>query len=450
MFNKYLAFLFKPINATLISVYRIIFGLFMIYEMVFYYQVDFTFQFMSGPQVLFPYEGLHFLKPLPIAYLKIIHVGLLASAVLITLGLFYRFAITFFFLGFTYFTFIDNTLYNNHLYLIAMIAFFMIFIRADKKYSLRSYFSKNNKKELVPAWNQYLLIFLISLPYFFGGIAKLSSHWLDTDLSKIIIEDSKNKFIFTILSEKIAPYFLSYGGLIYDLIIVFLLLYKRTRWLGVLLVLLFNTINGTYLFGDIGLFPWFMICSTILFFNAEKFGNFFDTLFLKKHIVQEDENNLTINNYTFINKFTAIFILFFVILQILLPFRYHLFTKNPEWTGIASKFSWRMKMQSKGITKFDMRMIDRDRGDTLNVKGRTFLSANQYSHIAENPKNFIHLAKYLEKVVEKKYKVKNPIFNADVLVSFNGRKPQYMFSPHLDLLDEKAVSGNSWILPLKN
>ena len=108
----------------------------------------------------------------------------------------------FFFLGFSYFSFIDKTLYNNHIYLIALIAFIMIFINADKKYSVHSKFFKKNKSNKVPAWNQNILIFLISLPYFFGGVAKLSSNWLNTNLVQNIIEQSKGAFLFQPLSRK--------------------------------------------------------------------------------------------------------------------------------------------------------------------------------------------------------------------------------------------------------
>ena len=158
----------------------------MCYQMIVYYNLDYTYQFMAGPEILFPYRGLEFMQPLPIFYLKIIHFLLLVSSLLIILGIWYRYAIVFFFIGFTYFSFIDITLYNNHIYLFSLISFVMIFLDADILYSLRRKKIKKELKNYIPAWNQYLLIFLISLPYFFGGIAKLSSNWLHTDLTKIL------------------------------------------------------------------------------------------------------------------------------------------------------------------------------------------------------------------------------------------------------------------------
>ena len=130
-------FLFKPINPSIVSIYRIIFGCFMCYQMLVYYNLDYTYQFMAGPEILFSYRGLEFMQPLPILSLKIIHFLLLVSSLLVILGIWYRYAIVFFFIGFTYFSFIDITLYNNHIYLFSLISFVMVFLDADILYSLR-------------------------------------------------------------------------------------------------------------------------------------------------------------------------------------------------------------------------------------------------------------------------------------------------------------------------
>ncbi|MGB0789541.1 MAG: HTTM domain-containing protein, partial [Marinirhabdus sp.] len=261
-------FLFKPTDPTVVSLYRIIFGGFMIYQMIYYFQLDYTFQFMAGPQLVFGYEGLPSLPVLPLGVLKIIHVLLLISTICITIGFWYRAAMGVFFIGFTYFSFIDKTLYNNHLYLISLIAFIMFFSKADAAYSVRA--KRGRHIPFLPAWNQYLLIFVIALPYFFGGIAKLSSNWLKTGLVRELLTATPNSFIKRLFSEDVLVAFVTYGGLVYDLVIVWLLLFKRTRVIGVILVFVFNVTNNSFLFNDIGIFPFFMIASTILFFGPTK------------------------------------------------------------------------------------------------------------------------------------------------------------------------------------
>ena len=51
-------------------------------------------------------------------------------------------------------------------------------------------------------------------------------------------------------------------------------------------------------------------------------------------------------------------------------------------------------MQSKEIIDFKMYLIDRSNNATGNIEAETYLTANQLKHIAEDPHNFITLAKY--------------------------------------------------------
>lgn len=464
MNTKLLHFLFKPKDASIVATFRIIFGCFMTYQVFNFIKIDFVFQFMTGPEILFPYQELSFLKPLSKSTLKILNLGLLFSAIFITIGFLYRYAMIFFFVVFTYFIFIDTTLYNNHLYLIALIAFVMIFINADKKYSVKSILSKNKKLNFIPVWNQYLLIFLISLPYFFGGIAKLSPNWHNTNLSQIILDSSRGSFLNSMFSDHILSLLIIYGGIIYDLLIVFILLNKRTRIIGVILVLIFNLTNNFILFNDIGIFPFFMICSTILFFNTTKLSRFLERLFNKKvnkeelneieETIEENEIEKSENppelKWNLSKKLVSLLIILFVIFHLAMPFRYLLYTDNPEWTGIGSRFSWRMKMQSKEITDFNVTMTDKLSGDVMDIDIAPFLTTNQAAHIADDPYNLIYLAKYLKQKALKKYKNVEPTINIDLKVKFNGLPTQAIFPNTLELtqIDENNNTDDSWMLPL--
>ena len=60
-------------------------------------------------------------------------------------------------------------------------------------------------------------------------------------------------------------YFYSYGGLLLDLLAVPLLLWRRTRLLTFVALILFH-INNAYMF-SIGIFPWLMIAATTIYFD---------------------------------------------------------------------------------------------------------------------------------------------------------------------------------------
>jgi len=473
MIDKIQKLLFTQIDASVVSLFRIVFGCFMVYQMMYYFQIDYTYQFMAGPQLLFSYPGLSFMQPLPLGILKIVHVALLLAAVLIAIGLWYRYAITFFFIGFTYFSFIDITLYNNHIYLIALLAFVMIFIDADRKYSISARRTKTHPILKIPAWNQYLLVFLIALPYFYGGIAKLSSNWLDTNLVSIMVDASGASTLSNLFSKEVLVGFLKYGGIVYDLGIVFLLLFKRTRLLGILLVIIFNYTNHSLLFDDIGIFPFLMICSTILFFNAEKVNDFIQSFKNKEKankvskkeakrlrklskktasaseiVAQPTEQLFTRTaKQTWVTVCLGVFVLF----HLLFPFRYILVTNNPEWSGQGSRFAWRMKMQAKEVISFNMTIKDNATGATGPIEAKTFLSTNQSMHLLEEPYNVIQFAKFLKPKIEKEYNIKDPSIMADVVVRFNGLPPQPLISPAVDLtqVNERAFAKHEWVVPLR-
>ena len=66
--------------------------------------------------------------------------------------------------------------------------------------------------------------------------------------------------------------FITYGGLLFDLFIGFLLFYKRTRLFAFILVIIFNTMNYFLFLGnsEIGVFPFIMIATLILFMSFDQ------------------------------------------------------------------------------------------------------------------------------------------------------------------------------------
>ncbi|MEP2935349.1 MAG: HTTM domain-containing protein [Gilvibacter sp.] len=449
MASKLDKLLFSPTDISVVSIFRIVFGAFMVYQTSYYFSIDYAHQFMSGPEFLFSYEGLEFIRPMSHGVLKVINIGMIVAAVLITIGFLYRYATVFFFLGFSYFTLIDKTIYNNHLYLIMLLALVLIFIPAANKYSIKALLSKKTLARVVPSWNQYLLAFLIGLPYFFGGIAKLSPNWLSTNLVKEIVSSSQSSFLTELFPQNILIGFLKYGGLIYDLGIVFLLFYKKTRWLGLALVVIFNLSNHSILFNDIGLFPFLMIASTILFFDAQKVGSFTDKMLRRIGLVitKNQAPPATINTSSLVKGL----VLAFVVFQLVFPLRHHFLTSNPEWTGVAQRFSWRMKLQSKNLVVFNMQLVDQTGAKSVPVQAKTFVTANQYIHLVEDPFNLIALSKYISKQATEKGVIENAKVFADVQLIFNSKQIQPLCDTSLDLttINASKINNEAWIKQLR-
>lgn len=444
--------LFKETNASTLSLFRVLFGALMIYQMVYYFRIDYVFQFVDGPEFLFQYPWLPFFGALPLVVLKVLYFGLLISAIMIMLGWFYRYAMIFFFLGITYLSFVDKTLYNNHMYLISLICFVMLFMEADNKYSLKA-----TNKKTAPAWNVRLLQFLLVLVYFYGGLAKLNIDWLNGSIPSVMIDEAKGG---SFLSKNTLVALLSYGGVAFDLLIGFILLWKRTRWLGFALVIAFNLINAKFLFDDIGLFPYFMICSTILFFAPKKVGEWVNKILpskkqakVKKRKAKQSEPKTALPNvWTSVQKRTAIGLGIFVIFHLIWPFRSHLFTSNPEWTGHGSRFAWRMKMQTKKAETFKMTITDGPDGAPQEIDYQSFLSLNQRKQLLTDPFLIVQFAKYLREKAIRKGMATDPIIKATVMVSYNKRPAQLYIDPNTDLtkVDMSPFADyEKWIMPLQ-
>jgi vitamin K-dependent gamma-carboxylase len=440
--------LFARIDATQLALFRIIFGLFMLYQTIYYIKIDYTFQFISGPELLFPYYYLQWLGRPPNPILLAALYGMLLSTVLIVLGLFYKPAMTFFFVTFSYFSFIDTTIYNNHLYLISLIAFVLIFMQANKKFSVTS---RNESDWSVPNWNICMLRFLFGISYFFGGVAKLLSRdWLSGTLPAIIV-NSVDSIVFDYVDRRYCIFIVTVGGIVYDLAIVFLLLHSTTRKFAMVAVLLFNLSNGLVLFDDIGLFPYMMIASTIVFCRPSDVAGWTRRLGGARHQATSGKSrrgeSVVWTSRTIV---VAAMISIFTLFHILFPLRFVTMSENPEWSGQGSRFAWRMKMQSRAVVAMDVNVTDGVSGASTIVDYRSFVSANQLLHLIEDPFAVVQLAKYLGHKSRRRG-VKDARVTARIEVSFNGRAPQLMIEPNVDLtrVDISPFVKHNWIVPLE-
>jgi vitamin K-dependent gamma-carboxylase len=360
--------------------------------------------------------------------------------------------------GMTYFMLIEQSHYNNHFYLFIMLAAVMCFVDADKMYSIKKKKSTDNK---VPYWHHLILLFLLFVTYFYGGIAKLSGEWLSGRLPTALVDNlPPANGLKSALGAKGFTVLLQYGGPIFDLSIGFLLLYKPTRWFAVIGVIIFNYINGSVLFSDIGHFPLFMVLATVLFFESDFFENIFGreekavSKKTKKIKKKEAAQRTTVaavtsvwtTKHTMISSALAVFVAF----QLLMPFRHHLYKGIPEWTGENSRFSWRMKMQSNDIKKFELKFKDLVTQEEVQIPFTQHLTGHQLQQIATDPNYVVQLAKYFKRTVTGR-DMTNIVVRADLELSFNGRKVQKMINPQIDLSEIDPREGNTnWIIPLKD
>ena len=73
---------------------------------------------------------------------------------------------------------INQAIYLNHYYLIALLAFLLVISPAGRAYSLDARHRPDLRVDRIPAWMLFALRLQIGVVYFYAGVAKLNSDWL--------------------------------------------------------------------------------------------------------------------------------------------------------------------------------------------------------------------------------------------------------------------------------
>ena len=409
MKNSWWLTLFNPVDISSLVYFRIIFGLVMMWEAAKYFENRWITNYWILPEFNFPYPFFEWVTPWSGQgmYIHVAILGLLA--LFITLGLFYRISITLFFLGFSYIFLLDEANYLNHFYLVILISFLMIFLPLNRKWALDLLIWPKLESDNTPAWTLWLLRFQIGVPYFFGGVAKLNLDWFQGEPMRLRLAKRMDfPLIGQFFDQEWMVYLYSYGGLFLDLLAMPLLLWRRTRLLTFFLLLLFH-LNNAYMF-SIGIFPWFMIAATALYFdpawpkliwdNMRSGANHWRILSVisaiglafvailslvgtEKVVFEQDlVERITINiepipiiiaasagilliwalagklstAKTLVNttnlptrgmKFVGIGLLIWCSVQILVPLRHYLYPSNVHWTEEGHRFAWHMMLRDK-------------------------------------------------------------------------------------------------------
>ncbi|MGV7221094.1 MAG: HTTM domain-containing protein [Nitrospinales bacterium] len=445
--------LVRPVDSSTLGAFRIIFGCLMVWSTLKYFNMGWIQTDLIAPKIHFPYELFPWVTPWPGDGMYYHFAFMALSALFIAIGLFFRISAILFFFTYTHFFLIDKTYFNNHYYFICLLGFIFCFTNAHHWMSLDNLWQKKQKSaptiKTVPYWNVLLIKAQIFIVYFFGGIAKLNLDWLKGEpmrhwLEKTAIKDSIPELISNFLKSEFAAYFFSYGGLIFDLAIGFLLINKKTRLLAIFFLLIFN-ITNSFLF-SIGVFPFLMIGATIIFFEPETPRKLFLKLFSRSYT-----NTIYESQKPRFQKSAMIFVSIFLAIQVLVPFRHFLYEGYAGWTEEGRLFAWRMKLSSKSKCHLKIQVTRPDTGQTWPIVLKEHVTFRQYARMCRSPQMVYQFANILGAKLIKEG-IENPVINANTSISFNFRPPQPIIDPATNLMavDNSIFQHAHWILPLKH
>lgn len=417
---------------------------------------NWVYEMYIDPQFYFGYLGFEWVKPFPGNWMYIPFFIFIISALGVFLGAFYRISSFFLFLSFTYVELLDKSNYLNHYYFISLMTFLLLFVPANRSFSLDVYWGKVKELTHIPIWNVGIFKFQLACVYVFAGIAKIEKDWLiQAQPLQIWLQAHRDMPIFgVLLAKKWIAYFFSWFGCIYDLSIVFFLLNQRTRIFAYIFVIIFHFVTWYLL--PIGIFPWVMILSTLIFFSSEFHENILN--YLRRKLFKQNDFELKASVVDFKRtNLISVFIFCYVLLQIIVPFRYILYPGNLFWTEEGFRFSWRvMLMHKEGMATFYVK--DKKTGGEIEVKNCDFLCPTQVDQMATQPDMILQYADYLKQKFSdttlvygsKKIKLQNPSIHAEIYVGLNGRKKQLFVSKKHDLTAiEYNLQHRYWLEPFK-
>ncbi|MEW4925211.1 HTTM domain-containing protein [Algibacter sp. 2305UL17-15] len=445
-------YLNQTTNAAPLAVFRIAFGVMMCFSIIRFWYHGWIETLYIQPKFHFSYYGFEWIKPLgDCTYLLFVICGL--ASIFVALGFKYKIAIITFFLSFTYIELMDKTTYLNHYYFISLLSFLMIFIPANAHFSVDNLLRKKTYTE-VPKWTIDSIKLLLGMVYFYAGLAKLNSDWLLKAQPLKIWLPSKYDLPFigdTLMHQNWFHFAMSWSGALYDLTIPFLLLYRKTRVFAFVLVVIFHVF--TRVLFPIGMFPFIMIVSTLIFFEAgfhQKIISFLRRVINKVSLRAQSRNRTSI---TITEKFNVkrqrvvlpIIIMFFCI-QLLFPFRYLLYPNELFWTEEGYRFSWRvMLMEKMGIATF--KIVNGKTGEFFYVDNKDFLTPFQEKQMSFQPDFILEYAHYLGNHFKSQGHKNVQVF-VESYVALNGRLSRPFIDKTVDLLAEKeSFKPKHWILP---
>jgi vitamin K-dependent gamma-carboxylase len=409
----------QPISNKPLAVLRMLTGLWFMTDYIVEIAAGWVHEQYIAPPFHFTFIGFEWVSPWPNwgMYLHFVVVALAGFGVLV--GYRYRLAILVFLIGHLHVFFIDIVYNLNKSYLFILLAFLLLLMDAHSCWSIDAKRNPKIRRERVPRWNLLVFQLMVAVVYTYSGLSKLTADWLiyHQPMRAFLSGNFLFKYLNNNLLESVISIF-TYGGVLFDLSIVALLLNKRTNPFANGAQTLFHLTNLVVL--GIGTLSMYMIAVTFLLFPTQ---------WLRKRISYDV---IPRSDDRPVKPHTVAFILFFVLAQLLIPHRHYLTGNNVNWTEKGHRFSWRLMTRTKWGSTSSFSIRDEQSGKIWWINPRDYLTNRQYRKMCAETDLVICFAHYLEQLWEEKGYDK-VVIRAEVLTRLNMREPQHLISPDLDL-----------------
>jgi hypothetical protein len=432
----------QPVDAASLAVFRIGFGALMLLAVLRFFWHGWIFEDFLAPSHFFTYWGFEWVRPWP-GLGMYVHFALMGACALgVALGYRYRLSVVGFGVLFAYAHLIDKTNYLNHYYLVICLCGLMACLPLHASWSLDARRDPALRRSQLPSYVLWTLRAQFALVYLFGGVAKLKPDWLlgAEPLSIWLARSCDFPVLGGLFAERAVALAMSWAGALFDLSVVPLLLWRRSRPFAYLAVVAFHLLTARLF--QLGLFPYIMLFGSLLFLEP----GWPRALLARLGWRARSELSAVVPGR--VASYAWPLLAAYIALQLLLPLRHLLYPGDVCWTEQGFRFSWNVMLMEKDGS-VDFRVVEPSTGRTFRVSPLAYFTRYQTKMMAPQPDMVLQAAH----VIAADYRARGvvaPAVYVDAFASLNGRPMQRLIDPAVDLAQERdSLAHKPWILPMK-
>lgn len=431
--------LFKQIDNSALIVFRICFGLLITLEAWGAIFTGWVREVMIAPQFTFNFIGFDFLQPFPGNWMYLYFVVMGVFGIFVLIGYKYRFSIIAYTVLWICVYLMQKTSYNNHYYLLILISIFMCLAPAHRYFSVDAKQNPSIRRSAMPQWIWLFIVLQLIIVYTYAALAKVYPDWLNGTMAEIILRSKSDYWLVgDFFKQTWANHFLTYFAIFFDLLIVPLLLWKKTRLPAFVLAVFFHLFNSIVF--QIGIFPYLALAFCLFFFSSKTIHRRF---LPQKPYFSGDK--IRIPRY---KNILLVFLSCWFLVQIGLPLRHWLIQDDVLWTEEGHRLSWRMMLRSK-YGRCEFKVVNKENGTVHVVDLNDYLTRKQIGAVCEKPDILWQFCQRLK--AEYAAKGESIEIYVDSKISVNGRKMRTFIDPKVDMAaaEWNYFWHNTWILPSK-
>lgn len=448
----------RPVDNASFTVVRIGIGLLTAWEG--YRQIDNGWVSLNYDPDKFHFTWWPFdFRPWPGPGMKIHMVVTIVAGLWLAWGWHRRWAAALAWVCVTYVFLLDKALYLNHIYLLSLLLFLLIWLPDDR------------------AAGVWMLRFQLGVVYLFAGLGKVNADWMHGHPLDLWIGGTARHIpgLGWLFSQPHAPTLLSWAAMFFDLSVVFLMLSPRLRKFGYLAAVSFHLTNSRVF--TIGIFPWAMIVLTTIFLPPSWPRQLWHDRARRPYVIAGAVAGALIG-LTWYTALHPVYIagaafggavaawllaggcqndepaplpegvaragarvaaLAWIVVQVAMPLRHFVYSGDVHWTEDGHRFAWHMLLRAKSTSSFAMFVVEPD-GTRTEVDLRKDLSDDQIEVMGQIPDMGVQYAHHLEREAGHDIAV-----YAVGTVSLNGRIPVPYYREDVDLTKvPRPHWGTAW------